>query len=257
MKRFFTILTATLLLLPACTDNDSIRTENLSLNDETPFSEGSQFSLNLDFNVDFPVSGFEKEALAQVRKTIRKACFGDAYADFTAPVKDLAQAVRDEYAADYVSSNESFLRDMEITEAEANNLNWGFDIKGSFGETYGDYINYIVERYEYMGGAHGMYSLFPIVFDRKTGQTVTAEVFTNGVSRERLTELIDQHKFDELEDMIDDDINREDIFYVEVIEPSDYFSVGEKGLTYYYQPYDVAPYVIGLITITIPWEEMR
>ena len=82
MKRFFTILTATLLLLPACTDNDSIRTENLSLNDETPFSEGSQFSLNLDFNVDFPVSGFEKEALAQVRKTIRKACFGDAYADF-------------------------------------------------------------------------------------------------------------------------------------------------------------------------------
>lgn len=257
MKRIFAILAATLLLFPACTDSGNIRTENLSLEEGIPFSEGSEFHLNLDFDVDFPVSGFEKEALAQVRRTIRTECFGDAYTDFTAPVGDLAQAVRDEYAADYVRSNEEFLRDMEITEAEANNLNWGFDIKGFFGETYGDYVNYIVERYDYMGGAHGLFGLFPVVFDRTTGRTVGDEAFTGGVSRDRLAELIDSHKFDEMGEKLDEDFNREDIFYVENIGPSDHFSVGENGLTYYYQPYDVAPYVFGIITITIPWEELR
>ena len=31
----------------------------------------------------------------------------------------------------------------------------------------------------------------------------------------------------------------------------------ENGITFYYQPYDVAPYVFGVIEITVPWEELR
>ena len=38
---------------------------------------------------------------------------------------------------------------------------------------------------------------------------------------------------------------------------SDSFTVGENGITFYYQPYDVAPYVFGVIEITVPWEELH
>ena len=52
-------------------------------------------------------------------------------------------------------------------------------------------------------------------------------------------------------------IDRDNIFFVDRIEPSDSFTVGENGITFYYQPYDVAPYVFGVIEITVPWEELR
>ena len=52
------------------------------------------------------------------------------------------------------------------------------------------------------------------------------------------------------------DIDPADIFSVETIEPSEFYTVNEKGITFYYQPYDIAPYVFGVITITIPWEEL-
>ncbi|MBR5019046.1 MAG: DUF3298 domain-containing protein [Bacteroidales bacterium] len=255
MKRLCYFLLAGIFLLSACTNE--IRTEKLSLHEEIPFHEGSQFHLTLDYDVDFPVSGFSNTALAKVRQAIRTACFGDAFVDFTAPLKELGQAVRDEQAQTYVQENEAFLRDMEITEDEVNTLDWEFYFEGSFKETYGNYINYMIEKSSYMAGAHGLFSMTPVVFDLTTGQPVSDEVFTGGISRDRLLELLDRYKFEDLADEVGEGVRDEDVFYVDAIEPSLYFSVGEKGITYYYQPYEVAPYVFGVIEITIPWEELQ
>ena len=254
MKRLPAILLAFLFLLPACTQE--IRTEKLSLEEEIPFHEGSQFHFSLHFDVDFPTSGFAQDALATARQSIRTACFGDAYVDFTAPLPELAQAVRNVQAQDYVLENEAFLREMEITEAEANNLNWELEINGSFGEKYGNYINYTIDRSSYFGGAHGLFALTPVVLDLATGKPVSDEVFLHGISRDRLTELLDIHKFDDLIDQLDDGFREEDVFYVDTIEPSPYFSVNEEGITYYYQPYDLAPYVFGVIETEIPWSDL-
>ena len=254
MKRFSVLLLAALFLLPACTNE--IRTERLTLEEEVPFHEGSQFHLSLHFDVAFPTSGFDGNALAEARKTIRTQCFGDAFVDFTAPLPELAQTVRDMQAEDYVLQNEDFLREMEITEEEANNLNWELEIQGEFGEKYDNYINYVIDRSSYFGGAHGLFALTPIVMDMSTGRAVSDEVFLRGISRERLIELIDIHKFDDLMDELKDGFREEDVFYVDTIEPSPYFSVDEEGITYYYQPYDVAPYVFGVIQIEIPWSDL-
>jgi len=255
MKRFFVILAAVFLLLPACSNRDEIRTEQLYLEEDIPYSEGSAFHLALKYDVEFPTAGFPKEVLEKVRRNIRIACFGEAYADFTAPVEELAQAYRNVELQDYRTSNEELLKEMEITEAEAANLNWGFDVLGEFHAPYGDALNYWVEHYDYMGGAHGMYSMTPIVIDRTSGDVLSYEAFTEGVGRERLMALIDKHKFNGFDD--DPDIDKDQIFYVEQIEPSKTFTVGPEGLTFIYQPYDVAPYVFGVITITIPWEDLQ
>ena len=97
-----------------------------------------------------------------------------------------------------------------------------------------------------------------MVFDTKTGQAVTWDQVAINVSNEKIFRLINKHKYDWLKDMIDENgIREEDIFYVDPIEPSESFSVNDEGLTFYYQPYDVAPYVFGVIEIMIPWEDLR
>ena len=255
MKRSFIILMASLLMLPACTKE--IRTETLKLEEEIPFHEGSANALSLNLDIDFPVAGFSETGLDNVRRTIRTETLGEAYADFGGSLQEMGQAWRNTLAEDYRVTNQSMLQELEMKEDEAPFLNWGSDRKGAFGETYGHYVNYIIDQYDYQGGAHGMYGTFPIVFDRKTGEVVPQEHFTGHLAPHLLKSLIDEYKYDNLKDIISEaEIEEENIFYVESIEPSPYFTVGEDGITYYYQPYDIAPYVFGVITITIPWAEL-
>ena len=256
MKKAFVILMAALLMLPACTKE--IRTETLKLDENIPLHEGSDNNLSLNLDIDFPVSGFSKQCLESVRQAIRTNTFGDAYADCDVPVAELGQLWRNTMADDYLTTNQAMLEEMDMSEEEAPFLNWGFDYKGCFGETYQHFVNYLIEKYEYLGGAHGMTAETPLVFDLKTGDIVQYEAFTEHVGAEKLEELIDKHKFDNLKEDIEVyGIEEENIFYVESIEPSSFYTVGEEGLTFYYQPYDVAPYVFGVITITIPWDELN
>ena len=255
MKRSFALLMAALLLLPACTKE--IRTETLKLEEDIPFHEGSNSYLDLDLDIDFPISGFNKQALENVRRAIRSHCLGDGYADFTGSLQELCQDWRDEVAKEYVSTNEATLEELEMEEGEAPFLNWGFDYKGSFGQRYLNFVNYMIEEYQYLGGAHGTNAEIPLVFDRKTGEIVPHTYFTGHLAPDLLKSLLDEYKLDNLKETIGDfDLNEDEIFYVEEIEPSEYYTVDEKGITFYYQPYDIAPYVFGVITITIPWEEL-
>lgn len=254
MKRSLVFLFAAVIALTAC--QQEIRTERLSLEEDIPFSEGSQFQLGLRADVEFPISGFDKEALADVRKAIRVACFGDTFADFTDTPEKLGEAWRNWSVEGYKSTNEELLRDMGITEKEAFNLNWNSEVDGAFGEIYRNWVNYNVEQYNYEGGAHGMFGQFPMVFDLRTGERVNWDVFTGKLNTDLLKALLDEYKFDNMGEKVED-IDRDNVFYVDSIEPSQWFSVDEKGLTFYYQPYDIAPYVFGVIDITIPWEEIH
>ena len=256
MKRIFAILMAALLLLPACTKE--IRTETLQLKEEIPFHEGSPNSLELLVDIDFPVAGFPKAALEEVRRTIRTHTFNDSYADFTGSLEEMGKHWCDAIAEDYRITSQSLLEDLEMSEDDAPFLNWGCERNGAFGEAYGHYINYMIDQYDYQGGAHGMYGTFPLVFDRKTGQAVSWETFAPGISEEKMTELLTRHRFDNLMDVInEDDLDMDNIFFSETIEPGSWFVVGEKGLDFYYQPYDIAPYVFGVITIPVPWDDLK
>ena len=35
------------------------------------------------------------------------------------------------------------------------------------------------------------------------------------------------------------------------------FSVEQDGVTWYWQPYDIAPYYLGVISVTVPWTELK
>ena len=257
MKRILLLVAAALFALTSCTQE--IKTENLKLDEDIPLHEGSVNHLDLNLDIDFPTAGFPKEALEEVRRTIRTQTLGDNYADFTGSLQELAQSWRDAIADDYVTTNTAMLEEMEMEEQDAPFLNWGYEYTGGFGEAYKQYVNYFIDQYEYLGGAHGMSVNTPLVFDTKTGERVEWQELAPGVSVARMSELLRQHRMDDLQDMIGDEegIDETDIFFSETVEPSPWFSVNKEGLTFYYQPYDLAPYAFGIITIPVPWSELK
>ena len=256
MKRLVFLLAAAALLLPACTHKSKdIKTETLTFKEVIPFHEGSKFNLDLDFDVDFPTAGFDEEALQFVRQKIRSLCFGDDFEFEEGSLDNLAQRIRNDYYEEYVEANQGLLEELGVSEEEAFNLNWECYIKGKFGEKYKDYVMYTADVYHYLGGAHGISAELPVVINLNDGMFVPYSHFTGDTDEATLRKLIDKHKLDNLE--LDEEFDPEHIFMVDPIEPSDSFTVGEEGITFYYQPYEIAPYVFGVITIPIPWEEIK
>ena len=43
---------------------------------------------------------------------------------------------------------------------------------------------------------------------------------------------------------------------VKDIEPNGNFKLSEEGITYIYGQYEIGPYYLGIIKVTIPWDEL-
>ena len=41
------------------------------------------------------------------------------------------------------------------------------------------------------------------------------------------------------------------------IKPNGNFTVSEQGVTYIYNQYEIAPYSMGAIHVSVPWDEIR
>ena len=54
-----------------------------------------------------------------------------------------------------------------------------------------------------------------------------------------------------------DDPSGAEYLLVSEILPSDNFKVTEDGITFIYNPYEIAAYAAGTIRITIPWDELQ
>ena len=69
---------------------------------------------------------------------------------------------------------------------------------------------------------------------------------------EPLTRLLTKHLPEALESPADTSM-----LFLKEIEPNGNFSIGSDGITYIYNQYEIAPYAMGIIRITIPWEEIE
>ena len=106
---------------------------------------------------------------------------------------------------------------------------------------------------DYLGGAHGMHYLIPNIINLKTGEIVTEnELFKPGYVAP-VTELI---KSKLALDRGVEDIN-ESVMFSEGLVPNGHCGVSGAGVTWYYQPYEIASYAEGIIEVTVFWIDLK
>ncbi len=111
---------------------------------------------------------------------------------------------------------------------------------------------------DYEGGAHGVYYYNPVNFDSVTGEEI------------HISDIMDQDMIDRLPGILEEKLLEKydpEIFFdaspeiANTISESysmngDYrFSIGYEGLTFYFQIYELAPYVAGHQQITLTYDE--
>lgn len=128
------------------------------------------------------------------------------------------------------------------------------DINIVFNDHYFTTLSF--SNYQYMGGAHGMFGENYLVIDTKNGKEL------------KLEDIFDKQSLAILEKRMlkkayaytgfENPTSLQDAGYlVDKINVTDNFSLNAKGITFVYQPYEIAPYAAGMPSFFFMWEELK
>mgnify|MGYP001702308260 FL=1 len=120
-----------------------------------------------------------------------------------------------------------------------------------------DIISYTVSFENYTGGAHGAHSYNNHVVNLKTGKPITEEeIFVDNYQDNLARILVDQIA---KQNNVSDAKELENIgfFSVDEIFPNGNFLVDETGITYSFNEYEIAAYVVGVTNVPLPYKEIR
>ena len=240
MKKLLPFL-AILVLATGC----QLKTTTYSDEQAMPLAEGQSDSLFMSVSVEYPVWGATEEILGKIEKGILSAAFD--MEEIPGGVEGTATRYEDNLKDEYFNEYEGM-------EGEGGVRTWEDHVNGYFSGRHGQFLSYMVELYNFRGGAHGINTMTPVVFDRKTGDIVPEEAFFADGYREPVSALLQAHLPEALEG---DEEALAAVFEPDLLAPNGLYEVTKDGVTWYYQPYDIAPYYLGVISITVPWKELK
>ena len=252
----FSLLIACVLLV-GC-ERNALQTTSLSSEQVCYLTDAQEDSLTVSIHIEYPTAIGKTDALNNIQRDLKHRLFGEAYIEME------PQQALDAYVA------------MLKTEYKINNLplkeDWEKDnrdfeyapicceeqvLTGSvMGEVKG-ILSYCVERYVYTGGAHGSNFRQFVNYNLQTGEQIDEEQLFAENYQEPLTQLLLQYMVEQNDEIALIQDLQEAGYNVDDIHPNDNFYLAEEGITYVFNPYDIAPYALGETEILIPWSALQ
>lgn len=223
------------------------------------FGDTAKPACNLVINFAYVSKSTDERMKDSLNTFFLSACFGDKY--MTMAPEEAMKKYTEKYVTDYRKDLEPmYKKDEQDKEDDASMEAWYSYYKGieSHVQLYTkQLLVYRIDYNEYTGGAHGIYMSSFLNMNLQTLSPIRLDdLFVNDYS-EALTDLL----WNQL--MADNKVTSrqelEDMGYVTTgnLEPTENFYLGKEGITFYYNVYDIAPYVMGPVKITLPYEMMQ
>lgn len=223
------------------------------------FGDTAKPACNLVINFAYVSKSSDERMKDSLNTFFLSACFGEKYMTMTP--EEAVKIYTDKYVGDYRKDLEPmYKKDEQDNEDDASMGAWYSYYKGleSHVQLYTKHLLvYRIDYNEYTGGAHGIYMTTFLNMDLRTLSPIRLDdLFVSDYS-EPLTDLL----WNQL--MADNNVvtrqELEDMGYATTgnLEPSENFYIDKEGITFYYNVYDIAPYVMGPVAITLPYEMMQ
>ena len=263
MKRLnLRVLTSLLagIILVACTpkkEQQPIVFTHYELEEIVPLMEGVKDSMRLMVSVDYPtqIESVNETALHNIRTSLVKHSFGENYCSYglmDTIIEHFRQDVISEYRRDNLPLYE------QVDEEEfAINLNNEHLLTVSPMGVMGHIVSYAVERYLFLGGAHGINNRIFLNFDKQTGHLLTEDDIFVSEASDALTHLLLLNLVRQNDDLsLISDVEASD-YEKESIRPNGNFYFAPEGVVFVFNPYEIGPYYLGETSICIPRDEIK
>ena len=222
------------------------------------FNDTAKPACNIIINFAYPVKSSDEMLKDSLNAFFLSACFGDKYMAMTP--EEAVKKYTEKYVGDYRNDLEPmYKKDEQDKEDEESIGAWYSYYKGI--ESHVQLCNTLVLTYridynEYTGGAHGIYMSTFLNLDLKTLSPIRLDDLFEGDYKEALTDLLWKQL------MADNNVSTrqelEDMGYATTgdLEPIENFYLDPTGITFYYNVYEIAPYVMGATKITLSYEDI-
>ncbi|MCL1943166.1 MAG: RsiV family protein [Candidatus Azobacteroides sp.] len=223
------------------------------------FNDTTKPNCNLDLQFVYPAAYKNKKILDSIRVWFIECFFGKEYSTFS------PEQAADRFKADYLAEYKNV--EKEYSDDQARNADEEFvpvswysyyltgNVKIEFNKN--DLLCFLVYNDIYNGGEHGVHSYLYYTLNLETGERLTEkdifkEDYQEELSNLLVTALEKQNNVSSREEL-------SDLGYVGAIEllSNDNFIIGEEGITYLYNEYEIASYLMGAVKIFIPYSSMK
>lgn len=212
---------------------------------------------SLQINFLFPAEYQNPHVLKAVQQQFIKTFLGDDYMQFS-PREAVSQYAAN-YLNDFKKRETDFESDVEEHGSEPND-EWysSYEILGdSIYYNQNDLLSMVVSKEYDTGGAHNAHYYTNRVFDLKTGERITeAEIFVEDYQDDLAKIIVDAIALCNNVDKASD-LENIGFFNINEIYPNKNFYVDDIGITYTFNEYEIAAYVVDATSVRIPYEKIR
>lgn len=233
------------------------------------FNDTTKAKATIEINILLPKSTLSKDDKALIESCFKKSLFGrdDAKIDIQSQAKNFMTNYLKEYKqleAIFLKDQEEFSKKKSGSRAEADlyepiETAYNYEHRTDMSLVYNtkELLSYTIQRYDYTGGAHGMTtdSCFTILMKQKR-LLMQEDLFEEAVLDE-VSDLITKKlaKDNDLDDPMK--LEEQGYFSVKEIYPNGNIYATEKGITWVYNPYDIAAYALGTIKVTLTYADLK
>ncbi len=238
MTRFFSLFLFISLFVSVNSQNLYYTTENVSkvLNSDK-YKRDSVYLINISWPVFDETKG--KTFLAEkLNKFVRNQISGD-----TMSVAKMVEYMIATYK--------------EFETEETMGMYWNYECSIFVTETGNQVVSLHKSEYDYSGGAHGNGFLGYYNFDLNNSEILMLSDLIEPGSYEKVTKVAEKI-FREVTEVGDRDLNEAGYWFEESkFHLNENFLITEKGLTFFYNSYEIAPYAGGPTELEIPYSAIK
>jgi len=237
------------------TTEDTVSFDTIRVVETQPWENSdSTTHINCRLNISFiyPSSYQDSALLHKLQSEFVERTFSMQYAGL------LPQLAVDSFKTQYFTDfqGEKF-SDEDYDLEDESGYQYHLDLKNTITYNGNNLISFLVESENFEGGAHGSHSAFGYVINLNTGNYTVEDSLFGTEYKQHLSEII-INKIAEA-NKVSDPKQLEDMGYNSVsdIVPNGNFTIDEKGITYYFNEYEIASYFIGITKVFIPYDELK
>jgi hypothetical protein len=234
---------------------DTLSFDTIRIDETQPSEKGSSkshFSCHLSIKFTYPSAYKDQDKLHKLQYTFIERMFSMNYAGLSP--QQAVDSFKTQYVKDF--EGEKFIDDDYDWESETD-FQYYLILENKITYNRNNLVSFLVNSESFEGGAHGAHGIFGYVINLNTGEYITEDSFA-GIDYKKNISNILVKKIAESK-KVSDPKQLENMGYNNIadIVPNGNFTIDEKGITYYFNEYEIAAYFIGITEVFIPYGELK
>lgn len=211
-------------------------------------------------------SGAADSIAQRINRTVQAQTLGKEYAQLTP--ETAVDSFKNAYIANYRRDVNAFYQEDIKNGTPKNELptwyNYEYGLTTSFSDGKEGILNFIAETFEYTGGAHPNSWNRWMNFEQNTGKLLTLkDVFMAG-SEKPMSEMLLKELITDMAARLEDSsitslegLQNAGILNSTGMYVPDNFLLKKNEVSFLYNKYDIAPYAVGVITLSLPYTSVE